>query len=176
MTRDPQAAFKDHFGRCPHCKNNDGFYNVSRSHWFFCREHRVQWFVGSNLFSCWRKQTEGEQRQYYDANGFGSYEEVEPFHRPPVIVTVAPEGMEGPHAKTCRSVAWNHLSGAICQLVDDNDGRQSLEDAQRLGELQAAFAEFRLKFNAAVDAIPVMAEVLNRPLPVTVIDNDECPF
>ena len=68
-----------YFGLCPRCKKTDGYYNVGRGHWFYCRQHRTKWVVGANLFSSWRDQTEQEQRRNYDANGFGSYEEVEPF-------------------------------------------------------------------------------------------------
>ena len=38
-----------YFGLCPHCHDNDGFINLGRGHWFLCHEHKVMWFIGSNL-------------------------------------------------------------------------------------------------------------------------------
>jgi hypothetical protein len=45
-----------------------------------CKEHKVKWCVGSNLFSSWRHETEQEQRQIYDDLGVGLYKEVEPHY------------------------------------------------------------------------------------------------
>jgi hypothetical protein len=73
---------KDYFGTCPHCHDCGGYINVGRSHWFFCDEHKVRWLIGSNLFSCWRYQTEEEQRAIYDAMRFGGYQNVEPYFPP----------------------------------------------------------------------------------------------
>jgi hypothetical protein len=61
------------FGGCPHCGANDGYFNAGKSHWFFCREHRVKWFYGANIFSSCHEETEAEQREKYDAEGFGTY-------------------------------------------------------------------------------------------------------
>jgi hypothetical protein len=79
-------GFKDHFGTCPHCHDFGGFINIGRGHWFFCDEHRVKWCVGSDLFDCWRDQTEKEQRAIYDAKGFGSYQDVVPYS--PRLITI----------------------------------------------------------------------------------------
>jgi hypothetical protein len=35
---------------------NDG--NVGRDHWLICHEHKYGWWIGSNLFSGWREETE----------------------------------------------------------------------------------------------------------------------
>jgi hypothetical protein len=70
--------YANYFGGCPKCGGTDGCANISKSHWYYCREHKTQWCVGVNLFSSWRHQTEAEQREWYEANDFGSYEEVEP--------------------------------------------------------------------------------------------------
>ena len=48
----------DHWGACPACGGNDGHRNVGRHHWFFCIAHRNKWYVGDNLFSTWREETE----------------------------------------------------------------------------------------------------------------------
>ena len=68
-----------YFGLCPHCKKTDGYINIGRGHWFFCKEHKVCWFAGSNLFSDW--QTEDEQRAQYEQLGFHTFERIEaPFY------------------------------------------------------------------------------------------------
>jgi hypothetical protein len=77
-----EKNFKDHFGACPHCRQFDGIMNVGKGHWLFCDEHKVRWFVGSNLFDSWKQETEEEQRAIYDAKDFGSYQDVSPYHPP----------------------------------------------------------------------------------------------
>ena len=67
----------DHFGVCPTCKSNDGYINIGKGHWFYCREHRVRWFVGSNLISTWRDETEDEQRAQYDRLGFAEFHRID---------------------------------------------------------------------------------------------------
>ena len=52
------AVEPNYYGDCPTCWHNDGYRNVRREHWFFCRIHRVCWHIGSNLFSAWRDETE----------------------------------------------------------------------------------------------------------------------
>jgi hypothetical protein len=69
---------ENYFGGCPQCGKTDGYANVGKSHWFYCREHRTMWNVGTNLFSSWRDQTEEEQRRIYDEISLGSFTEVEP--------------------------------------------------------------------------------------------------
>jgi hypothetical protein len=69
----------EYFGLCPHCHQQDGWLNIGRSHWIYCKAHRVTWCIGSNLFSSWRQQTEEEQRQIYDDLGFGEFQEIRPY-------------------------------------------------------------------------------------------------
>lgn len=45
-------------GRCPYCAGAGELVNVERSHYIVCRKHRAAWFVGANLYSCWRHETE----------------------------------------------------------------------------------------------------------------------
>jgi hypothetical protein len=71
-----------YFGWCPHCRNNDGYLNVGRSHWFVCDEHKTKWCIGANLFSSWRDETEEEQRHLYYERGIDKYQEVEPVFPP----------------------------------------------------------------------------------------------
>jgi hypothetical protein len=74
----------DYFGLCPVCLRTDGYINIGREHWFFCKEHKAKWSGGSNLFSAWRDETEDSQRKIFDDLGFGEYQTVEPVnHRRP---------------------------------------------------------------------------------------------
>lgn len=71
----------DPFGGCPQCGGHDGVFNAGRGHWFVCHEHRTRWFVGSNLFSSWKLETEAQQRHAYEVEpGWGAYEEVDECH------------------------------------------------------------------------------------------------
>jgi hypothetical protein len=82
-----------YFGVCPQCRRNDGYANAGRSHWFFCKKHRVKWCAGSNLFSSWRDETEEEQRRVYEEIGLGEFEEIKPLHLPELEET----GKQHPH-------------------------------------------------------------------------------
>ena len=74
----------DYFGLCPVCLHTDGYINIGKDHWFFCKEHKAKWRAGSNLFSAWRDETEDSQRKIFDELDFGSFETVEPVpHKPP---------------------------------------------------------------------------------------------
>ena len=66
----------EYFGGCPHCGRNDGYLNIGREHWFVCHRHRAKWWVGSNLFSCWREETEETWRK--NAYLMAIYYEAEP--------------------------------------------------------------------------------------------------
>ena len=71
-----------YWGGCPACYGNDGFLNAGRDHWFICREHKVRWWYGSNLFSIWRDQSrEDHARQAAELRG---YREIEPWYPFPV--------------------------------------------------------------------------------------------
>lgn len=50
---------------CPPQRGPDDIYNAGRSHWGACHVHRTAWWIGSNLFSSWRDETEAEQRERY---------------------------------------------------------------------------------------------------------------
>ncbi len=73
---DPRGDLNE--GVCPTCKKNDGYLNMGKGHWFYCEEHRVRWFFGSNLFSTWKLETEDEQHRKYDELGFGRFDEISP--------------------------------------------------------------------------------------------------
>jgi hypothetical protein len=67
VCHDTQAMeVDDYWGGCPQCGRNDGCHSVGPDHWYICRDHRVKWWVGSNLFSTWKHLTPAEQRRNRD--------------------------------------------------------------------------------------------------------------
>ncbi len=44
------------YGGCPHCGGSDGYLNIRNSHWGCCKEHRVKWLMGEDLFSAWQDE------------------------------------------------------------------------------------------------------------------------
>jgi hypothetical protein len=74
--------FGGHFGVCPYCHKFDGWANAGKSHRMYCKEHRVSWYVGANLFGDWRDQTEEEQRRIWAEIGLDDFRHVEPFFPP----------------------------------------------------------------------------------------------
>lgn len=69
-----------HFGECPECGRNDGYLNAGKTHRFYCRQDRTAWYVGSNLFSSWRDETEAEQRAKWADIDMESFRDVKPVH------------------------------------------------------------------------------------------------
>lgn len=61
---DDVVEMDNHFGWCPECGKSDGCLNIERDHWYYCDAHRTRWYVGSNLFSSWRREDEAT----WDAN------------------------------------------------------------------------------------------------------------
>ena len=68
----------NHFGVCPVCYTDDGFLNINRVHLFVCHDHKVFWDVGSNLFSCWREESEKDWER--NAERLAGYKEIEGCH------------------------------------------------------------------------------------------------
>ena len=58
MTDAEKKAREHYFGGCPECGDHDGAVNVESDHYVVCDTHKTKWYVGSNLFSCWRRQNE----------------------------------------------------------------------------------------------------------------------
>ena len=56
----PWAAYE---GNCPQCGLTSRIINVRRTHWGYCAEHRLKWFIGENLYSNWRDETEADWRR-----------------------------------------------------------------------------------------------------------------
>lgn len=77
----PKITTDEYFGGCPECGKNDGCLNLRRDHWFVCDEHRTAWFVGSNLFSGWREESEDDWKR--NAAKLNGYLVVEPIHQSP---------------------------------------------------------------------------------------------
>jgi len=69
------AKHENYFGVCLKCGKTDGYINIGAGHWFYCKQHKMCWWVGSNLFSDWREETPEEQERIYNALGFESFEE-----------------------------------------------------------------------------------------------------
>ena len=63
-------------GACPKCGDTSGCLNIGRAHWFRCDEHRTKWYVGENMYSGWREETEEEWRANRDRLAY--YREVKP--------------------------------------------------------------------------------------------------
>lgn len=68
----------NHFGTCPHCGGSDHFLNIGRDHWMVCERHKVKWAIGSNLFRCWRFETEDDWKR--NAEVLCSFARVEPIY------------------------------------------------------------------------------------------------
>ena len=71
-----ESKMDGYFGLCPVCCKTDGFMNVHSSHLFICKEHKKYWLVGSNFFSCWKEQTEAEQRKIWREAGIDDFEDI----------------------------------------------------------------------------------------------------
>ena len=69
-----------YFGGCPHCRTDDGCFNIESTHFLVCDRHRVKWCIGSNLFSSWRDETEDDWQKNFER--FADYREVEPYRDP----------------------------------------------------------------------------------------------
>ena len=67
----------DHFGACPICGcGGSEFRNIGRTHWFVCMNDRVRWYVGENLFSSWRLESESDWRANREL--LATFREMEP--------------------------------------------------------------------------------------------------
>ena len=58
-----------YWGRCPDCTETDPenmYCNVGRGHWMYCNKHRTCWFIGANLMSSWRDETEDDWRRNWE--------------------------------------------------------------------------------------------------------------
>jgi len=70
----PQIQYSMRCGICPKCNKSDGFVNLGKEHWFICRDHKIKWFGGINLFEGWENQTVAQAESI--AVMLDSYKEV----------------------------------------------------------------------------------------------------
>ena len=50
-------------GCCPLCHSGGELVHVNREQFIVCRDHRLAWHIGSNLYSGWRELTEEQQAE-----------------------------------------------------------------------------------------------------------------
>ena len=66
-----------YWGCCPECGLGASYFlNVGRDHWMVCKEDKTCWWVGANLFSAWRE--ESEETWQRNAERLETYRQVEP--------------------------------------------------------------------------------------------------
>jgi hypothetical protein len=159
-------SLNDHFGACPDCHGTDGIINVGKGHWFFCDEHKVRWYVGSNLFDFWREQTEEEQRAIYDSKDFGSFKDVEPYHSPTEPVRRSANAEAANRLRTHRDLYKEALGDVMYKSIGGSPWTDEVEDA---------IIAFEAKLDAAIDGVPIIAEILDKPVPCDVSEPD-LPF
>lgn len=77
MTADLECL-DERWGLCPKCRGIGDGCNIGPVHIAFCEADKTKWFIGANLFSGWRDETE----ETWEANKekLKDYEEVESFH------------------------------------------------------------------------------------------------
>lgn len=71
----------NYWGDCPTCYKTDGYINVGPGHWFICIQHKAMWYIGSNLFSEAKLETEEEQREVWNNLGMDDYTKVKPANK-----------------------------------------------------------------------------------------------
>jgi hypothetical protein len=76
MSKPEELPINEVFGCCPICGGNDGYANAGQTHVFYCKEHKIKWIYGADIFSNWRDQTEEEQEKIYNDIGLGDFEAI----------------------------------------------------------------------------------------------------
>ena len=66
---------------CPECGKDSPHVNAGRTQVCYCTRCQVSWIWGENLVSCWREQTEAEQRALYEAAGIERMRRIEDPYR-----------------------------------------------------------------------------------------------
>ncbi len=80
QTSEPTDTTNYGFGVCPKCQKSDGYMNIGREHWGLCDEHKICWHIGSNLFSGWKDETEGDWES--NSEKLASFTQVTPDYGP----------------------------------------------------------------------------------------------
>lgn len=47
------------FGSCPECDEASGYVNIGAGHWFFCRTHKLVWYVGDGRLTTYLDEHSG---------------------------------------------------------------------------------------------------------------------
>ena len=74
MSMPKEIIFDDdenYFGHCPVPDHENCYRNIGRSHWMVCDKCKIKWFMGENLFSSWR--SESEEIWKANAEGIADY-------------------------------------------------------------------------------------------------------
>lgn len=87
----PCRATEHYFGACPTCHGSDGYMNIGKAQWGYCKAHKVTWCFGINLLTSWRHETEEEQRAQYNDIGMGWFERISPYYSPEPLDNPAEE-------------------------------------------------------------------------------------
>ena len=67
-----------YFGACPVCGRGGRLRHIGRDHWFYCKEHKVKWWGGSNLIRTEEPMTAAEVAT--TARYLKNFVEVAPYH------------------------------------------------------------------------------------------------
>lgn len=95
---DPDAIF----GGCPECGRTNGYTNMGRDHYFYCKAHKTAWYAGTNLFSSWQDETEEYQRRQWNEIGLPGFREVKP---------LMPEAADGQTQEEQDDLEWALAEG-----------------------------------------------------------------
>jgi hypothetical protein len=112
-----EATSNNYFGDCPHCLKSNGILNVGRNHFGVCDEHKVFWWIGSNVFSGWKDETEEEwQRNEEKLSGFTRVEPVRCFPDVPADDRRSDPLLDRVHSLTLRDIyeltsVWDRTAG-----------------------------------------------------------------
>jgi hypothetical protein len=72
---------KNYFGECPICESHDRHLNIGPDHWFYCEEHKVCWWVGSNLYSGWKLfESKADWERHLQFFVDGKFKMIREFH------------------------------------------------------------------------------------------------
>jgi hypothetical protein len=69
-----------YWGLCPVCHKTDGCVtDVAMRHFYFCKQHKVRWCVGQNLFSIWMVYDAEQRERRMNEMGLYTFEDVKPY-------------------------------------------------------------------------------------------------
>ena len=77
---EPEPSEDDYFGLCPICHQKPIWYHVGRMQYAVCEAHRVYWYLGENIISCWQWLSEDDYRAA--AKEIATMHEAKPYYHP----------------------------------------------------------------------------------------------